>query len=504
MTASRELAAPFDSAATPANASAGTESSAGAKLSAGTESSAGRQFQASLVKLRASLPLATEILGSIDRKADETQAADGAALSPHDHLAQLTETINRTNMGQPMVALAHQLNSRDLRLIFPLLAGKAGDRAGIPARKAGDRTDNPANRTGRLQDKLLLIIRERASPSLYRHGWMVFQQAYPCQPVARALAILCRILDIKQTADSAAPLNRLTSMARKKPLISGRPGQVARLSRLPMINELVSPDARSLPQQLLHVLEKTGRTLPEVMARYQVQPNWPLGLALIRQAFLNGATGFLAEGQMAFDQVLSHADEKTQASLLHQLLAQDQLERQIFNRYCQVVYRRFGNPEGGHAIWRFIKKRDRVVFQQWVIAATIGSHCRQASQSAKARLYLKYVDRMTRVVRDGDHTLLIYFADFMVADSNQQPLMALYYDNPQHLEKPYDGMTDQPANLDIPHRQVDDAIRRASRHGVVGLPFDEEGIKLTSRFLDFVLQDSRKPGGSIVRRFLGN
>ena len=108
-------------------------------------------------------------------------------------------------MGQPVIALAHQLNSRDLRLIFPLLAGKGTHQVESTNRQAG-----------RFQDKLFLIVRERASSSLYHHGWMVYQQTYPCAPVARALAILCRILDIKQSADSAAPLNRLTRLARSR------------------------------------------------------------------------------------------------------------------------------------------------------------------------------------------------------------------------------------------------------------------------------------------------
>ena len=172
------------------------------------------------------------------------------------------------------------------------------------------------------------------------------------------------------------------------------------------------------------------------------------------------------------------------------------------------LYKRFGSPDDDHAIWRQLRKHDRAVFRQWVIAATIGSHCRQASQAAKARLYLKYVSRIARVVRHDDQTLLIYFTDFMVADTRQQPLMAMYYDNPQQLEKPFHDLTDQPADLAVPHRQVDDAIRRASRQGVVGLPFDEEGIKLTSRFLDFVLQDSPGPSRSIMpslmRRIFGN
>ena len=89
-----------------------------------------------------------------------------------------------------------------------------------------------------------------------------------------------------------------------------------------------------------------------------------------------------------------------------------------------------------------------------------------------------------------DDTLIISFPGFIIADNKEQPDMAIYYDEDQAaklLEDP-DKKRD-PASPDTPRRRVDEAIRRNSGKGIVGLPFDEEGIRYSGIFLEMCMYD---------------
>ena len=72
---------------------------------------------------------------------------------------RLSVIIRTTASGRPVIHLAHQLTSRDLRYIFPILAEAA--------------TTDKLTRQD--VDKIMLIIQARGCLSLYRFGWVVYQ-----------------------------------------------------------------------------------------------------------------------------------------------------------------------------------------------------------------------------------------------------------------------------------------------------------------------------------------
>ena len=393
-------------------------------------------------------------------------------------------------MGQPVIALAHRLGSRELRLVFPLLA------------------DNGfyEPRAARFQEKLTLLIRERACLSLYQYGWTLYQQTFPAAAVARPLALLCRILEIKKK--TAAPIAAARPAGRNRSGSAAGAGTGAGANTAiggrcpPLISELADPDSRSFIRQLFRVMDKQGMSLDQLLKCYQIRSEWPLGAALIGQCFLNGETSQYEGGHRQFGQVLQQADPGLQADLLQRLFNLTDLSAQSRNKYFQAVYRQFGDPADGHPIWRQMKSRSVDGYRRWIIAATIGSHCR--SEPAKARFYLRYAERIDRVETWDDDTLLLHFPGFVIADSKKQPLLALYYDQTEANEHPF-GLAavesnQNPASLTIPHRRVDDAIRRASSQGVVGLPFDEEGIRFSGVFLDFCLQGKSAGRNSWLHR----
>ncbi len=414
------------------------------------DSREGKSFQASLATSRSLLPLPEEMVHEAD-----TEAGD-----------RLAARINAAGLGQATIRLAHELTGRELRLIFPLLAGR------------GD----PDMRSGKFPDKLYLIVRERACPSLYLNGWIIFQQTYPCPAVARALSILCGILEIKRETGSAPTT--------------------------PLISDLAAPDARHFIRHLMRALSHNQMSLDDFMKQYQVSGEWPFGAALIGECFLRQNDGLYEGGQPQFSLILGRVDLELQAALLRRLFSQTDLPSGIRNRYYQTIYRQFGDPAAGHPVWDQMKKKEVEAFRRWVVAATIGSHCRKSPE--KARFYLRYANRICQVESWDDNTLLLYFPGFVIADDRRQPLLALYYDQPQPTVHPF-GLsgTEQkqnPASLEIPHRRVEDAIRRASSQGIVGLPFDEEGIRYSGVFLDFCLHEKlasghrhlfRRPAGRI-------
>ncbi len=399
----------------------------------------GQHLTSRLSAIRKILPLPLEQISNPDPVAE----------------AALSQKILAATDSLAVVQLAHILTSRELDLVFPLLAA------------AG-----PVKRPSPLSSRLTLIIRERACPSLYTSGWLTFQKYFPCQPVAQALTLLCKILEIKQQ------------------------------TRSDLIVQLVSPDSRHFVRRLLRRASEQEMTLYLLMQQYQIHANMPLGAELIAQSFLNGDVSLYQDSQQLFAKALQQASADTQTALLHHFLNLSGLPPNVYNRYCQEIYRQYGDPKSGHSIWSQLKSQDCQVFHEWVLAATIGSHCRR--QPDKARLFQRYAHNILQIEHWDAQTILIHFPDFIIADNREYPLLALYYDQDEIEGHPFELATSEfspnPADPAIPHRQIEDAIRRSDRQGVIGLPFDAEGIRMTLVFLDLCLLKKSRGGLKWLKR----
>ena len=350
-----------------------------------------------------------------------------------------------------------------MQQLFPLLAVTAPH--GQAARK--------------LARHLARAIQIRACPTLYTSGWLVFQLRYPdVRPIAKTLTRLGRTLDRRPQTAAATHTNLLSAPV--------------------PITRVASPDS---PRFLLHLLKgitASGLTLQQFMHQHQVHSDLPFGIELIAQSFLvRGSTSYL-DNHRLFGLVLRQASLPVQISLLHHFFRQDGLPAKIRNRCFQQIYRQFGDPAAGNPIWQKLRARDVRIYQEWVKAATLGSHCRKSPQ--KARLYLRYAPEILRVEPWDENTLLIHFPDFLIADSRANPHQALYYALPESGGNPFPlanaKFNPNPADPAIPHRQVDDAIRSNNFQGTVGLPFDPDGIRLTGIFLNLLLGNTNgNPGG---------
>ena len=190
-----------------------------------------------------------------------------------------------------------------------------------------------------------------------------------------------------------------------------------------------------------------------------------------------------------FGNTLRHASTAQQSELLHHFFGLKKLPEPVRNRYCQQIYRVFDDPAADHPIWSQVKVKDRQAFQDWVLAANVGTHCRQMPE--KARLYIGYSDFITSIEHWDADTLLIYFPDFVIADSRLQPDLAVCYSR-TGIGNPFELATGEfnpnPADPAIPRRPIEQAIRSGDFSGVIGLPFDREGIRLTAVMLDMRLR----------------
>ena len=219
-----------------------------------------------------------------------------------------------------------------------------------------------------------------------------------------------------------------------------------------------------------------------------------MGAALIGQCFISGETGLFAGSHRQFQLALTHAGPDIQADLIRRLFSIKELDPETANLYFQVVYRLFGDPTSHHPIWSRVRKKDIATFRLWIMAATIGSHCRK--NTAKARLYLRYTDLLLDVERWDDQTIILHYPGFLIVDERHQPLFALYYEQNDPQTLPFERLQNSqeeihPACSAIPHRRVEDAISRASTTGPVGLLFDDDGIRSSASFLDFVLYQKK-------------
>ena len=379
-----------------------------------------------------------------------------------DRLAIIIET---TAVGRPIIDLASRLSSRDLRYIFPLLAETA--------------------ETGRLpahfHEKLYLIIRERASYSLYRYGWSVFQQDFPSLPVGRGLAVLCGILEIRE----------------KSGQLQERAGKQARGRLLPpaLISYLAAPDSRRFVDHLLHALNRRQVSLDQFFKQYTIAADQPLGSALIGQCFLKGQAALYVESHRLFDLALPQVPAALQQEMVSRLLAVS-LDPVTKTQYLQVIYRHFGDPGGGHPIWHQLRRKDVLAYHSWVIAATIGRHCQ--GRKAKIHFYQRYAALVQHVEAWDQDTLIMSFGAFLIVDDRRMPLFALYYD--QDTLGTHQSGDNAPGGTAVPHRHVEDAVRRGSTRGPVGLVFDEKGLRISASFLDFCLYQNNIASRNDLKR----
>ena len=74
-------------------------------------------------------------------------------------------------------------------------------------------------------------------------------------------------------------------------------------------------------------------------------------------------------------------------------------------------------------------------------------------------------------------------------------LFAVFYELSDPEILPFDFQQSQddlnPANPQVPHRRVEDAVSRSSTQGPVGLLFDETGLATSAMFMDFCLSKKR-------------
>ncbi len=378
-----------------------------------------------------------------------------------EKLAALRQTILSAKDHTAVIDLANVLPGSELSWLFLLLTD----------------IDDNHKPDQQLISRISLIVRERACPSLYQHTWLVFQKYYEQLPVGKNLDLLCKILEIRQ--------------------------QSGLDPSFPLISEVISPASRPFMKKLMRRLAELEMPVQRFMDAYAVSPELPLGAQLVSSTFLSGSESLYSQSQRLFAQTLKSADEDTQLKLLKHFFQMKKLSPSSWNAYCQIIYRKYGPPDHGHVIWEALSDKHARKFQDWVIAATIGSHCRDNPD--KARVFLHFAEYIQAIDPWDDETLLIHFPGFVIVDNRLDPETAIYYDQHQ-AERRLDLSSQRPeqphpASTVIARRRVDEAIRRASCSGIVGLPFDHEGIRYTRIFLNFCIQEQKLRQRNLITRF---
>ena len=392
---------------------------------------------------------------------------------------EITELITQVNLlgsSADIVQLARHLQPAALDLLFPALILAGMDEMSRPSRTI---------------DKILLILRERACPSLYPKAWIIFQRHYPHPQVTRALAILCGIVEIKRSAAGAAKPAVATALRSATGDQSARP----KAAQLPLITNLIDLSGQSHGRKLVARLAGQPMTMSEFFERYAVNPDWPFGQAILFATFSTGTASQFSDQIARLDGIFSKADRKGQIQILKHFLTLTNLPPDIRQQAHVIFYTQIGAPGSPSEIWNDLAERERKVFSSWAGRARIGSHC--LATPNKASFYLRYADRIQRVEQWDAETILIHFGRFVIADDRRFPEQALFYaeavpsPHPAGLAEPDRRLS--PGHPAIAHKQVAEILQQGEVRGIVQLYFDDEGIKQAGVLLDFALQSASGP-----------
>ncbi|MDD2458834.1 MAG: hypothetical protein PHQ83_10055 [Eubacteriales bacterium] len=374
-----------------------------------------------------------------------------------DEISHLLELVQETRTTAETINLAKHLPARAIQLIFPALALPAA--AELPAKTI---------------DRLLIILRERACPSLYPKAWVLWQQHFPHPLLSKALMVLCGILQIKQ-ASSKPPVH----------------------PRVPLISTLVEIHGQATSRRLVANLAQKQSSFLEVLVSYAIDPAWPFGRSVLAETFLTGTAPLFGEAIDHLEPIFQAASAENRARIMRHFLELEGLPDTVLQRAHVVFYRTCGEPGSATPVWQILGTRERKAFASWIIRAKVGSHC--LAQPEKAHFFLRYANWIRRVEAWDEQTLLIYFDAFVIADDNRYPDQALLYfgsepnPHPGGLANP--DRTLSPASPAIAHRRMESAIQQGDLTGIIQLLFDPEAMKQAGVLLDYALQSKmgRRP-----------
>ena len=370
-----------------------------------------------------------------------------------DEISHLLELVQETRTTAEAINLAKHLPARAIQLLFSALALPTS--AELPAKTV---------------DRLLIILRERACPSLYPKAWVLWQHHFPNPLLSKALTVLCGILAIKQ-ASSKTPVH----------------------PRMPLITNLVEIHGSSTSRRLISSLAQKQASLTEVFTSYAIDPAWPFGRSILAEAFLAGTAPLFSEAIDHLETIFLLASAENRTRIMRHFLELEGLPDTVQQRAHVVFYRICGEPGSDAPVWQILGARERKAFASWITRAKIGSHC--LAQPEKAHFYLRYANWIRRVEAWDEHTLLIYFDAFVIADDTRYPVQALLYfgrepnPHPDGLANP--DRTTSPASPAIAHRRMESAIQQGDLTGIIQLLFDPEAMKQAGVLLDYALQSKK-------------
>ncbi|MDN5315711.1 MAG: hypothetical protein PWP10_4463 [Clostridiales bacterium] len=431
-------------------------------------------LNSAIAELRKMHPLPSELASLYSELTDNLLAN---AQNLHRKLSKIPD-------NQSVIKYAWHLKTSELRLIFPALL-------------------LPESQNRRSQDRLFLLIRERACQTMYNSAWAVFQQNPDSSTLQKALSLLCGILEIKQQSSPELTVANLFRQSPAKALEDDRSENKS--GYLPLISEIAQPDNRQFIKRLALAASYKRSDLQSFFLMYGINPNSALAANIISQSFIHQHHYTLTD-IVLFKQVLEQSSVETQAELADSLLTAPEILPEVFHQYCLIIYQKFGNIDHNSPLWSRIRESARSEFRNWLIQATVGTHTRNSRE--KQRFYARYTDFINRVEQFSEDTLLVYFDGFVIADNRQDFDSAMYYGGSNASEHPFEivdpeELDKDPASPATPHITCEEALRANDTDSTVILYLNQAQIKNSSAFIDFCLQNSRGTIQAIKRKIFG-
>ncbi len=192
----------------------------------------------------------------------------------------LLSKVNKIESAEEIAAFAYSLSRNDQALLFPVLA---------TLKKKGD--------IEKLEEIILLL----SNKSLYIHGWLTLQFAYPRSTVATTLTKLC--LKLEDTSFYGHNYSSQKFHRNQRYADGGSKTEII-WSKVPLITEISQPNSRHFISELVDYYLDSGLDYQEFCRRYAIYTDLRLGIAIsekIEDKISKEGTNFLL-GKRFFSQ----------------------------------------------------------------------------------------------------------------------------------------------------------------------------------------------------------
>lgn len=326
--------------------------------------------------------------------------------------------------------------------------------------------------------RLLSILKQRITPSLAEIGWAFFQHHFPNDRMNRVLSTI-----VSEIGDKTA----------EQPYLRA----VAQVSDLPIIDD-------TLPARMaMRILQKPDLILSDYFVEMTILPDSPFASSLLANYFSECPDIVIQNNSELFVHAVTINSQEVQILLIAHYLRENRLlpEWESINL---ALLEKFGPPRSlqqqklasllGRSsdarLWDFLEIEAVNRFRQWEMLYQLDQHI--GASNRKRQFYKLCSMHIREINRWDDKTLALIFDRFVLADSQDDEELIVYYDlNTYQLLQDgshYNVLLNKPTMPSVTTRQ---AVLSGDKANIVTLPLDAINLLYSRDFITDHLSKSK-------------